>query len=401
MICGIIFLNLNIVHVSLPVRGNKILYTGLNIFEERFMKKTLISIILAALLVLGLVTVSCDNGTTSGSGPVIPVELQGVYKAGGYTIRISANGSGSICGTPCTFSAANGVITIKMGAETVTVDYSVGTEGITFENIQAEAGVLLAVLTGFETNSPVEKEIPVQDAIPAALVGTWAVVNAVTDELVLFKPDAGDVVFDIEANGNGKVWGSYDGNMYSCTWSVTANKITLDLTGFSMTCTFDWAITSGKLNLSNATADNAGGATLMGYEDWGPFEIGSGGMEPGIDDFTWSSTIPSELVGIWKTLFDYEIPGLSIPFGGVTILTINTDGTGSAYMSAAPYSATCAFSVNTTNHKLKMNIQGFGSVMYDYSIVSDELYVTSPVPAVDAAAGMSSYPLFIPLEKDE
>ena len=341
------------------------------------MKKNFLLAMLAVLLVFGLTVTSCDNGTTS-SVAVIPGELQGIYKASGYTIRINANGKGSVNGTSCTFNAANNVLTIKMGTNTCTVDYAVGVDGIKFENVDSDSAVLEFVLTKFADASPIEKEIVQQSAIPAALVGTWNLVNALS-EAPSFS--AGTDIFVINADGSGSVRAA-DDNSYPAAWSVTGNK--LKLTWYTLVCTFTWNINSTTGYLALSSPQSADGNALEGYADWGPFENGSGGTGPNISDFTWSSSIPANLIGYWA-MDTYPL------FAG-TIFTITTDGTGYVFSGSIGGAVPCTYKT-AAGGKLLLDVPGFGSCMYDYLINGggDVLNLDGPVLAADATSALAGY----------
>ncbi|AEF81145.1 hypothetical protein [Leadbettera azotonutricia] len=84
-------------------------------------------------------------------------------------------------------------------------------------------------------------------SIPAELVGTWGLASPYTQ------------FFQINSDGSG-TWGNSP--TVGCTWKANSSTLTLELMGTS--CTVDWRITAGKLNLSNAR-NGSGVSTEMAF----------------------------------------------------------------------------------------------------------------------------------------
>jgi hypothetical protein len=310
-------------------------------------------------------------------------------------MRINANGRGSLNGSDCTFSVANNVLTVRLGSDSTTLVYSVGSDGITFSGIvPGNNWVLNAVLTLFVTASPIEREIPVQADIPPALVGTWGDsigfslgldgLTVIIDNPAFNYPE----VFVINSDGTGKSVNTFTKDLDDCTWSVNGNKITLNSTG--MTCTFDWVINDAKLSLSNPVpADSA----LAGYSTFTAMSLKADSRPPSISDYTWSNTIPADIVGTWSSL------SLFAPTPDPKVFEINANGSGKAFVAGAPELINGSFAKANGHDKIRLTVPGFGSVMYDYAIVTGQLFISNPVLAEDASAGLAAYHFFIPLEK--
>jgi hypothetical protein len=85
------------------------------------------------------------------------------------------------------------------------------------------------------------------DSIPAQLVGTWGLASPYSQ------------FFQINSDGSG-TWGNSP--TIGCAWKATSATLTLKLMGTS--CTADWKIIDGKLNLSNAK-NGSGVSTEMAF----------------------------------------------------------------------------------------------------------------------------------------
>jgi hypothetical protein len=85
------------------------------------------------------------------------------------------------------------------------------------------------------------------DSIPAQLIGTWGLASPYSQ------------FFQINSDGSG-TWGNYP--TVACTWKANSSTLTLELMGTS--CTADWKIIDGKLNLSNAR-NGSGVSTEMAF----------------------------------------------------------------------------------------------------------------------------------------
>jgi hypothetical protein len=84
------------------------------------------------------------------------------------------------------------------------------------------------------------------DSIPTELVGTWG------KEV---SPSLYQALFVINANGTG-TWGDPDLGGQGCSWSVSGNKLTLYFGG--QDGTIDWAVNSGKLELTGTASGALG-----------------------------------------------------------------------------------------------------------------------------------------------
>lgn len=366
------------------------------------MKGKLIWTLPAVLLVLGFALVSCDNGTTSSVGVKIPAELQGSYTVGGYLLKINANGKGTLDGAACTFSAANNILTVKLGSNTVDVEYNADPDGsVAFTYTGAKTGYLGYVFTAIGAAGAVmpDQSVTAPPVIPDALVGSW---KTTADVTVTGSPqtDAGTVLFVINADGSGQTYNTTGEALNQCTWSVSGNKLTMTVdytsVGYGiLMATFDYGVASNTLTLANAVAGNSNmySVFLLGYTAFSTFLVkDSGAVTPQISDFIFSNSITGEIAGTWQSAaagFEAYPP----------IFLINADGTGQAFISADPYIADCTYSLNTASNKIKITIAGFGGAMYDYSISGGQLNISSPVATSDASPGVSLYGYFDPLEK--
>jgi len=354
------------------------------------MKKKLIWALPALLLVFGLMVVSCDDGSETKKDASIPVELQGTYLVAGYVMVVNANGSGTIDGAACTFSVADPVLTVKLGADTITVNYSVGANGvIIFTNVEDKAGYLKNVFSFIAAADPVKPEQAVTKPaiIPDALVGAWG--NSTVS-----------AIFVINADGTGTTYNTSTTNSDACLWSVNSNKLTLSVnygsTFGTLICTFDYAIAGGnQLTISNPVTDTSQevgnlnlSENLKGYTAFSPFNKGAIVSDPDIGSFVWRNAIPSEFTGTWSSA------------GVLPIFNINADGTGTTYIGSTPsYNADSTFSMTSDKTKIKITVSGFGGVMYDCAIADGALSITDPVLATDASTGLGLYLYFNPLTK--
>ena len=349
---------------------------------------------LAVMLVLGFVLVSCDDGSGKTNPPVVDRGLAGIYELpDGTTMTINPNGTGSVDGAAASFAGTAGVLTVTIGNDVITVDFNIGTTGVTFTNVQVvqgSGGALEEAFDKFVAASPIKPGSLTpggEESLPAELVGSWKATSLA---------GAGKVVFVINST-NPQVFASIDhgatGGLVDCTWSSPASG-KLKLTWTIEECTFDYSISSGQLVLSNPTPSNS---VLAPYVNWGPFEKDEEGQpQISIDDFTWINTIPEALTGTWVTESDYILNELS--FGGVPILEINSDGTGGAYDSSIFGLAESTFAVTADSEKLKMTVGEYGSVMYGYEIVEGQLILTLLVN--EGTTGLAFYAVFGPLDKD-
>jgi len=353
--------------------------------------KLIIILTLIAFLAPGLVFLSCDNGTTTPE-VVIPTELQGTYFVAGYIMVINANGKGTIDGAACSFSTENSVLTATMGSETVSVTYNAGAGGkIEFSNEEGEAGYLKSVFTFIAAAAAVKPDTnPVVEAvIPNELVGTWG--NVTIDSLLV--PE----LFIINSDGSGKTYNTETKGLDTCLWSVNGNKLTLSVAYGgeygTLVCTFTYAVANNKLTLSGAVPDsNLYSAALAGYTGHTPVDKVGGGLVAGIGDFVWKNAIPSEYAGNWTS----TVPAFTA-YG--PIFKINANGTGQIFVSSDPYSADSTFAMTADKTRIKITAKGFGGVMYNCAITSNQLSVTDPTLAVGASSGLGAYIYFNPLGK--
>ena len=381
-------------------------------------KKQIITAMPALLLVFGLLIVSCGGGTPNLPPTLIPGALTGSYTfSDGHELIIRANGTGTLDGEDCTFSEADGVLTVTMGGETITVDWTADVDGyIIFSNLQGDSETdLFEIFEEIVSADPV-KPGPIEGGgaepgIPEALVGAWG--NAMGWTVVLDggvfvedEPHLYDVVIVIGADGSGKavnpwslLWTAGVPGLDDCTWSVNENKLTMNTA--TQTCIFDWVINAGdgKLHLSNPVPGSEEFSYALAiYAEWEDLEkIDDVELPPEIDDFTWTSAIPSEYRGTWATL--------SATFPSRRVFAIKADGSGYVYRSTVPGFGECTYQFSagsgTESDKLLLAIDGVGRCAYECSInEDDELELSSLV--YDGTSGniLSAYAsLFSPMEK--
>ena len=342
-------------------------------------------------ILLALVMVACDDGSGSKSGS-IPSELTGFYTGDSYTIEIRGTGRGAFNGTDCTFSAEDGVLTVTMGSQTLTVDYEIIGGAVKFSNANGD-GALKAAFEDLIAKSPVtpDKNPPNQTGIPSALVGTW------NSTVTVGAFEAGTKFFVINANGSGTTINTTSKADDPCTWSVTGNKLTLSVyypanPAFgTLRCTFDYAIVGGKLELSNAvpdTTDSIYSGLLSGYVDY--FPVGGVITIPEIDDFTWI-TISTDFVGTW------ENTGYSWP-----IFVINTDGTGTVQFGvAAEAPGPCTYKMTADKAKLLLDVGAYGKCMYDvvFSNGGNTFTLSNAVADATGTGVLEAYTYFTPVTR--
>lgn len=253
------------------------------------MKIKLLGVIfLAVLLTFGLAFTSCGDGSELAP-PKIPTKYAGTWDSGGFTcLVIKSNGTGTALyvgeDLPCTYVHS---VTEDVDILTMIIDATHSTLGaikgecafkcsiddgkLVLAEPLADAGGIAAQLAVYATVfSPYTRHVTssTDEGTPitgiADIVGSWKAT----------KGDfTGQVVFIINADGNGKTMLSATGVLDDCTWAVEGNKVTLEWDGtiYSlgiMSCTFDGSLKDGKLILANAD----GSPILSGYAAWGPFE---------------------------------------------------------------------------------------------------------------------------------
>jgi hypothetical protein len=92
--------------------------------------------------------------------------------------------------------------------------------------------------------------------IPAGLVGSWGKGNTEW--------------FKINSNGSGTCE-RISGPTVSCTWSVSGNTLTLNITGLAGTGTVTWAVSNNKLTISNVGGSGDPKSFLALYVAYSPF----------------------------------------------------------------------------------------------------------------------------------
>ena len=354
-------------------------------------KKVLFAAMLAVVLVFGFVVVSCDTGGgTEKRTPVIPEELQGIYKAESaeegntysYTMRIYATGKGTINGTPCNFSLNENVITITMGSDTITLNYSVKATGIDFSNVENKPGVLYTVLTKFDEKSPIEREIPELDIIPTELAHVWGdsvgfLLDIDGNKTSFTHP----IVFEINSDGTGKTIHTFYNTPVECKWRVNGNKLTLIF--MTESCTFDYVIDASGLKLSNPVPPSS---ALADYVDFTAMKIVS--AAPSVNKVNWDKTFDTSYAGIWYSS--------QTATSGLPVFKIKSDGNGQVYSGSIGGYVTCTYR-SGPGSKILLDVPGFGSSMYDASIASGKLSLEKPVLATDASPALAGYdPTFGP-----
>jgi hypothetical protein len=79
-------------------------------------------------------------------------------------------------------------------------------------------------------------------SIPSELVGTWGKVTS---------PTQFQRVFTINSDGSG-IWGDPDMSGASCSWTVSGNRLTLQMAG--QEGSIDWSVSNNKLTLSGTAS---------------------------------------------------------------------------------------------------------------------------------------------------
>ena len=360
-------------------------------------------------IVLAFAVTSCDT-TTGNRGPIIPVGLVGYYTVGEDTVRILGNGRGSVSGTEAIFSVTDNTLTVTMGNQTITVDFQIAANGdVTFSNIQGDTGSLRTVFQALVTASPIRPSPtpPAAAVIPPELVGTWVLVNAVTDlggpalGIPAYTLPAGSTIFEINADGTGKARNeavAYPAHFFNdASWAATPTTITLTIdmeaAGLGiLATTFNWSIASGTghLTLSGGVAANANlmSAGLIPFQDYSPFvRVIVEGPSPSeiINAVAWAETIREEFTGTWTTAVE--------AFAGRRVFAIRANGTGYVYRSTVPgfYEATYRLSqdATATSGRLLLTIANFGRVMYTVTIAENQLTLSEPV--IDGPSALGTY----------
>lgn len=360
--------------------------------------KAKLMLALSAILLI-FVIISCDTSTTYR--PQIPVGLVGEYTFGGHTVVITGTGAGTVNGDTALFSVDGSTLTVTMDGQTITVQFAVTGNMVSFSAVAGPAGDLLTVFTAFASAESIERRpigtAPAPPVIPETLVGNWVLVNDVPGEA-----SAGTLIFVIESDGSGTVRNSVTLVNDPAEWSVTGNQITLTIDyrpafDLILSCMYTWAINAaGHLVLSNAVPADAPSEALVGFVAFSPFER-TDDVPPGIDDFEWTSTIPSQYTGIWEATELVE---------GRRVFAIRANGSGYVYRSTIPGFGTASYQFSAgsagSSDKLLLTITDVGRVMFDISINNDQLILSSPVTdgitsADDIALG--AYALFSPLNR--
>ena len=362
------------------------------------MKKILFSAMLAVLLAFGLVVTACDNGTTS-SVSIIPGELQGIYQVAGYTMKINANGKGTIDGADCTFLAVSNTLTAKMGNDVTNVGYDVTAEGkIEFTAPTINLTYLSYVFTAIAAEPAVKPDQSsiTPNVIPDALIGEWEY--------------SSQTIFIINGNGTGKVYNTGTLGYDDAKWSVpSVGKLKLQVyigTDYESDTTFDYIATTDELSIPTATAGSGlvAGA-ISGYTAFSPMTKTSGGPTgPKIEDYKFYSDTTS-IAGDWKTLPSYVNIFTTIPLPSELIFQVNANGTGQVYFGGALVD--CTYAITADKTKIKVTLLGNGAFVGGYTVTSGQLSITGVTGATDilasdgAAGTLIYYYMYNPLEKDE
>jgi len=373
--------------------------------------KLIVTVMLAALLASGLAFFSCKNDPAPLVA-FVPAELTGTYDVAGMELVINANGTGTLEGADIFISESNGVLTISMGTETITVEWEADAAGlITFSAPEGADSDLKDFFQEIADAGPVmpDKGGPIT-GIPAALVGTWGDSYGYTTDLTgatIEDPHYKyTVVFIINADGSGKVVATGTQGLLDCNWTaVAANKI--KLTYLTISCTFDWAINaSDQLVVSNP---DPASSILAGYKDFEPMnKVTVAPPDSGqlaINAVDWVAIgAGNPLIGSWEStsvVSNYGASGAIAQYPAVTaeiitfVITSNPS-THRVNSGVVTNLKACEYKVgNGTDADKFLIIYGDQQCMFTYSIATNVLTISAPVYN-SLGAALAGYTTFGP-----
>jgi len=180
---------------------------------------------------------AADSG--NGGGGAIPSQLVGSWGDTGTgieTLRINANGTGSIHGNSAAWSVNGNRLTLNMGGASGSAAWAIVDGRLRLSNGQGAHGALLQILPDLDRLGGGDQA----GGIPASLVGSWGI--------------EGVEFLRINANGTGTIHDS------AAAWSVDGNRLFLTMSQVqavgaasdgSESGSATWQILGGRLRLTN------------------------------------------------------------------------------------------------------------------------------------------------------